>query len=253
MEVIMSSLKKIFFNFSLLFVLSGQTFAWAGSINLPITSFSQADGQAKFKDLTQELGLAISSVQASPAEPLGIIGFDVGVEVTAAKISSKEGFWKDATSSKAPGYLPIPKLHVQKGLPFGIDVGATYSSAPGLDFSIVGAEVKYAILSGNIALPAVAVRAGYTKLMDVDALDLSTISADLSVSKGVTFVTPFVGVGMVKTSAKENVQGLDLKEEEQDIQRSFAGVKISLAVINFVFQADFSEIPLYTLRINVGL
>ncbi len=243
----MSSLKKIFFNFSLLFLLLGQTFAWGGTISLP-TGF----GQTEFKDMTRELGLAISSVQAAPAEPLGIIGFDVGVEVTAAKIASKQAYWTKATS-KPPSSLPLPKLHVQKGLPFGIDVGATYSSAQGLDFSVVGAEVKYAILSGNVALPAVAIRGAYTKLMGVDALDLSTISADLSVSKGVTFVTPFVGVGMVKTSAKEKVQGLNLKEEEQDIQRTFAGVKLSLAVINFVFQADFSEIPLYTLRINVGL
>jgi hypothetical protein len=117
---------------------------------------------------------------------------------------------------------------------------------------LVGGELKYAIISGNVALPAVAVRAGYTQLTGVDELELSTLSADLSISKGITFITPYAGVGVVQVTSKEKA-GLDLAEEKQSITKGFVGVKISFAVINFVAEADFSDVPLYTLRVNVGL
>ena len=239
----MSRVKMIFLGVGVLFLFAFQTYAQAGTLNIPSVGLSQAE----FKDISKELGLAVSYLPLSPAEPLGIIGFDAGLEVTAA--STKSDSWRKV--GNPPKTIILPKLHVQKGLPFGIDVGAIYSSVPGLNVQLVGGEIKYAIIGGNIALPAVAVRGTYTKLLGVDSLDLSTVSADLSVSKGFTFITPYAGAGVVRVTSKANVAGLT--EEKQNLSKGFVGVRISLAVINFVFEADFAEIPLYTVRVNVGL
>jgi hypothetical protein len=239
--------KKILFASLVFSLFSFQTAAQAGSFSIPTTGFAQQE----FIDLSRELGLAISYVPAAPAEPLGIVGFDAGLEITAVPISQDNSFWK-AVAPGAPSMLPLPKIHLQKGLPLGIDVGAVYSSVSQLDLSMFGAEIKYAIIAGNVALPAVAVRAAYTQLTGVDSLDLSTLSADISVSKGVAFVTPYAGVGMVQVKAKEKA-GLGLQDVKENLTKGFVGVKISIAVINFVFEADFAEVPLYTLRLNVGL
>ncbi len=241
----MSSLKKVFFQFILLFF-AYQTLAWGGTIDL-----GKGIAQDQFKSLSKELGLAVSYIPASPAEPLGITGFDVGLEVTVAPISEEQIFWK-TVAPDAPSALPLPKIHVQKGLPFGIDVGVVYSSVPQLDLSVVGGEIKYALLSGNVALPAVSVRGAYTQLAGLDSLDLSTFSADLSVSKGFALVTPYLGVGQVQVTSKGKAGASALTEEKQDLSKSFVGVKVSLALINFVAEADFAEVPLYTLRVNVG-
>ncbi|MEK7702708.1 MAG: hypothetical protein AAB317_01940 [Nitrospirota bacterium] len=243
----MSSVKMIFLGMGAFFLFSFQTAAHAGSLNLPSSNFAQKE----FVDLSRELGLAISYVPAAPAEPLGIVGFDAGLEVTAVQISQDNPFWEKVAPS-APSLLPLPKIHLQKGLPFGIDLGLVYSAVPQLDLSVMGAEIKYAVIAGNVALPAVAIRGAYTKLSGVDTLDLSTMSLDLSVSKGFTFITPYAGVGTVQVAAKEKA-GLGLKEVKENLTKGFAGVRISLAVINFVFEADFAEVPLYTLRVNVGL
>jgi hypothetical protein len=243
MEMTMSRVKMIFLGVGVLFLFAFQTYAQAGTLNIPLEL-----SQAEFKDISKELGLAVSYLPLSPAEPLGIIGFDAGLEVTAA--STKSDSWKSV--GDPPKTIIVPKLHVQKGLPFGIDVGAIYSSVPGLNVQLVGGEIKYAIIGGNIALPAVAVRGTYTKLLGVDSLDLSTVSADLSVSKGFTFITPYAGAGVVRVTSKANVAG-GPTEEKQNLSKGFVGVRISLAVINFVFEADFAEIPLYTVRVNVGL
>src|SRR3989304_7384341 len=120
-------------------------------------------GQSAFEDLSKEVGFLISYVPLAPAEPLGILGFDIGLEVTGAKISS--GPWEKALSdAKPPDYLILPKIHVQKGLPFGIDVGAVFSTVPGSNITLYGGEIKYAVLKGSIVSPAVALRGTYTTL-----------------------------------------------------------------------------------------
>lgn len=245
MEMPMSMVKKIFFVSLVFSLFSFQTSAQAGSIN-----FGPGFDQKEFENFSKELGLAVSYLPASPAEPLGILGFDVGVEVTAIPIESDQSYWTEVVNP--PDTLLLPKLHVQKGLPLGIDIGAVYSSVSRLDLSMFGAEIKYAVLAGNVALPAVSVRAAYTQLDGVDSLDLSTLSADISVSKGVAFVTPYAGYGVVQVKAKEKA-GLGLQDVKETLPKGFVGVKLSIAVINFVFEADFAEVPLYTLRLNVGL
>ncbi|MBI5197610.1 MAG: hypothetical protein HZA19_03270, partial [Nitrospirae bacterium] len=189
----------------------------------------------------------------SPAEPLGITGFDVGVEGTFAKIKSDAAYWTQAVSDSAPpDYLIIPKLHAQKGLPFGFDVGAILAKAPGSNVSLIGGELKWAILKGTMVTPAVAVRGSYTQLLGVDDLDLQTIGLDASVSKGVGPLTPYGGVGMVKIKASENVAALPLEDVDTSVTRFFVGAKLSILLFNLVAEADFSEIPLYSLRLNVG-
>jgi len=241
----MSRTKIIFLGVGMFFLFAFQTFAQAGELNLTGSGLDQST----FKDLSKELGLAVSYLPVSPAEPLGIVGFDAGIEVTAASLKS-DSFSKVGVSSKT---VIIPKLHLQKGLPFGFDVGVIYSKVPRSNISLLGGELKYAIIAGNVALPGVAIRTGYTKLIGVNSLDLSTLSADVSVSKGITFVTPYAGVGLVRVTSKEKTGVLNLAEEKQNLTKGFVGVKVSLAVINFIFEADFAEIPLYTARFNVGL
>ena len=207
--------------------------------------------QSEFKNFSEEAGLALSYLPLSPAEPLGILGIDVGLEVTAANIREDQSYWTKTTRNP-PGQMILPKLHVQKGLPFGFDIGAVYSRVPQSNVSMVGGELKWAFISGNAVFPAVAIRGSYTKLLGVNDLDLQTIGADLSISKGFAFVTPYAGVGQVWIKSKENVPVLTLKEESPSLTKGFIGVKISLLIVNFVAEADFSKIPLYTARINVG-
>jgi hypothetical protein len=246
----MSSIKKIFLNFLLIFsfFIVGQTgLAWGGEISLP-TGFAQSE----FKSFSEEIGMAVSYIPAAPAEPLGIIGFDVGLEVTTVPISDNAPFWTKVTSGP-PGMLALPKIHVQKGLPLGIDVGVVYSSIPQVKISMLGGELKYAILSGGVAMPAVAIRGAYTKLSGIDTLDLNTLSTDLSISKGFAMVTPYVGVGQVQITSKGKGIVALLKEEKQRVNKSFVGAKISFALINLVAEVDFAKDPIYTLRLNLGL
>ncbi|MBI3811853.1 MAG: hypothetical protein HY283_06580 [Nitrospirae bacterium] len=233
---------------SLLIAISSPAFA---GTDIDISKFPQV--QKEFDDLSRQVGLAISYTPLSPAAPLGLLGFDVGVEVTAVHIDAKEQFWIDAIGGKKPpSYILFPKIHAQKGLPLGFDVGLTYAKAPGSNIGLVGGELKWAFLKGTLVTPAVAIRGDYTKLVGVNDLDLHVYGADISISKGFAFITPYAGIGEVWISSKETSDLIDLKQANLNETKGFLGVKLSFFVISFVAEADFSKVPSYSGRLNLS-
>ena len=231
-------------------VMAFSSTVFAGTdITLPSTFL-----QSEFDDLSRQLGLAISYTPLAPAAPLGLLGFDVGVEATAVRIDAKESFWIDAVGKKPPSYLVFPKVHAQKGLPLGIDVGLSYAKAPGTNIGLLGGELKWAILKGTLVTPAVAIRGNYTELVGVDDIDLKVYGADISVSKGFAFITPYAGIGEVWISSQEKSDLItpNLKKASLNETKGFLGVKLSFFVISFVAEADFSKVPSYSGRLNVS-
>lgn len=220
-------------------------------------SFSSAISQGNFKELSKEAGAAISFKNTAPAEPLGIAGFDAGVEISAADISSSD-YWNAAFGGDAPSFVLLPKVRVRKGLPFGIDIGAMYSYVPDSNIKLWGVEVSKAILEGTAATPALGVRATYTRLSGVDELDLQTAGIDASISKGFLFLTPYAGVGgvWINSDAKGNLQTLAIAQngaplDSEDIfqPRVFAGVKVSpLPLLGFTAEVEYQERPIYSLK-----
>jgi hypothetical protein len=209
--------------------------------------------QSQFHDFSKQGGLAISYFPLAPAEPLGITGFDIGGEVTLANIDQNESFWKDiAKDNDPPDLLILPKIHVQKGIPFGIDLGIVYSKVPNSNISMIGGEIKWAFIGGNLVFPALALRGSYTTLLGVDDLGMSTYGVDLSISKGISFITPYAGIGEVWIDSKPKSSLVSLSTENISLTKGFVGVKLSLFVVNFVAEADFSTIPVYSARLNFG-
>lgn len=210
--------------------------------------------QSMFKDLSEQVGLAVAYHPLAPAEPLGLLGFDIGVEVTAIDIDEGEPFWT-AVNADLPGYLAFPKLHAQKGLPFGLDLGLVYTQVPSSNIGMWGAEVKWAILKGTLATPALALRGSYTTLFGVDNLDVSTYGADLSISKGFGPFTPYAGIGQVATTSSSDATALGggaLQDESISATHGFIGAKLSFLMLSFVAEADFAAIPTYGLRLNLS-
>lgn len=213
--------------------------------------------QSEFRDLSTELGLAVSYVPLSPAEPLGglLPGVDAGVELTTAKISRDAEFWSDVVQGSLPAYLPFYKVHIQAGFPVvPLDLGVVYSQLPNTDIKLLGGEIKYAILKGGVFRPAVAVRGAYTRLSGVDVIDISTRSLDLSISKRILMVTPYAGVGLVWISStpKPTAAGVTLLKENITETKPFMGFKLSfLPVLNMAAEADFAKVKAYSLRLNL--
>lgn len=199
------------------------------------TDFSRVQllSQAEFAGLAKDFTAAASYKSVAPAEPLGVIGFDVGVELTSTDLQHADA-WKKAGYDHSSVYMP--KLHAHKGLPFNVDIGASLTAVPGSDIKLVGAEIKYAILPGGTATPAVAIRAAATRLFGVDQLDLNTRSVELTVSKGFLMLTPYAGIGKVWGTVTPNVS--NLKKESPSANKVFVGINFNFGLVNVAAEVD---------------
>ena len=208
---------------------------------LPSLSFAGNDldgieklDQSTFKVFAENMVAATTYKATAPAEPLGVTGFDLGIGLTAVDLD-KEVFELASDGDWDYSYLPVPRLFAQKGLPFDIDVGASYTSVSNV-FSLFGVELKKAILSGGVATPAVAVRISYSKLSGIDELDVENKGIDLSISKGFAVLTPYAGIGRTFSTVTP-VDVPILKEEDIEDSVVYAGVNINLGV-NLGFEVN---------------
>jgi hypothetical protein len=224
-------------------------------------SFNASLTQGAFRDLSKEAGAAIAYRNTAPAAPLGLTGFDAGVEVSAIDIKSNSSYWNAAFQGDAPSYLLLPKVRVRKGLPLGIDIGAMYSYVPDSNVKLYGFEISKAILDGSAATPALGVRATYTRLAGVDDLDLQTAGIDASISKGILFLTPYAGAGAVwihskatgNLQAQATANGAHIATEEFWQPRVFAGLKISpFPLFAITAEAEYQELPIYSLKAAIN-
>lgn len=224
-------------------ILLSAPLAQAASKDIDLSGLVGAEAQKNFLLLSEDLASALSYKAVTPAEPLGLTGFDVGVELSATKLSNASS-WKSAVSDgKSIDTLPVPKLHVHKGLPFDIDVGLVYTSIPTTNIQFIGGELRYAIISGNIALPAVAVRGTLTKMSGVDNLSFDTKGLELTVSKGFAMITPYAGLGWIWTTSDPSLCTTTTPSvclEKEDIQQTkmAIGANVNLGLVNLSFEGD---------------
>lgn len=244
--------RRIIYCVLCLSILVGNAFA------LDDIKFTTGMTQDLFKKFSEEAGVALSYKPVSPAEPYGITGFDIGLEVSAINIDDK--YWKYALKDQdVPGYALIPKLHAIKGLPFGIDIGAVYSQVPGSNIKYYGGELKYAILEGSAVTPAVAVRGTFTKLSGVTELDLTTYGVEASISKGFGMgvkLTPYAGVGAnwIKSTPKDYAAStLNLKEESFTKTKAYVGARFNILLLSVTAEAEYNTVtPVYSLKAGLS-
>ena len=178
-----------------------------------------------FKKVSEDLVHAYSYKALAPAEATGLTGFGIGA--FGSYMSVDKDAWETLTGEDISG-IGMAGVVAHKGLPFGIDLGAYYGYVPGAEADVFGAEVRYAILEGGVATPALAVRGSYTNVGGVDDVGVDSYGLDVTASKGFAFLTPYAGVGYVWGKVKAKGDAAVLGSENVDDARFFAGLRISM-------------------------
>jgi hypothetical protein len=205
--------------------------------------------QPEFRLLSEDLGAVLSYRGQTPTTPLGTTGFDIGIGVTSSKIQNVAILDK-ATSNSAKSTVYLPTLHAHKGLPLGFDIGVVYASIPDSNMKFYGGEVRYAIVQGGVATPAVGVRGSMTKLSGVDQLGVDTRGIDLSISKGFTLLTPYAGIGKVWIKSDPHVG--NLTNEEFSLTKVFYGVGAQFILFNLNFEGDRTgNVNSYSIKVGM--
>ncbi len=206
--------------------------AMAGNVNIGSLGGVQSD----FRNLSEDLGSALSYKGIAPAEPLGVTGFDLGLEVTQTSLAKSAALWQTISGNNISN-LYVPKLHVTKGLPLNIDIGGFFSTIPTTGISLYGGELRWAFLPGSTTMPAVAVRGSLTKLNGVSQLSLDTKGLDVSISKGFAMFTPYAGIGQVWTNSTPEAS-TGLTKESFTQSKLFVGGNLNLGITNLAAEYD---------------
>ena len=118
----------------------------------------------------------------------------------------------------------------------GFDIGAFASRISGLDASLIGAEVRYQIMEDGLTTPSVALRLSGSKITGISQVNLSTVAVDAMISKKLTFITPYIGIGSVRIASAPKV-GL-LQNVSATDSRVFVGVNMNFLTTNFALEAE---------------
>ncbi len=187
--------------------------------------------QAEFKPIAKDIIGSQSHKTTIPAEPLGLIGFDVGVSFNSVTLNST---LKDQTYGGLSA-LDAVGIHANKGLPFGIDVGLNYGRSAAM--TTLTGTLGYALLSGGMTYPAVTVKGTYTTTTDSDFVDFTSYGVDLGVSKGFAMVTPFASVGVVngKVDTVDGAIGAGFNASyDEQVVRYAVGANINILIMDLL-------------------
>lgn len=211
--------------------------------------------QAAFEGVVDDLGAALNYKPLAPAEPDGLLGFSIGAFANYTSVENGQA-WNTLTGNDVTA-IGMAGLSATKGLPLGFDVGAFYSAVPNTSASVYGAELRYAIWSGGVASPALAVRGAYTATSGIDDFDYAAYSADVSISKGFALITPYLGGGLVWARATPKGEltesPANLVETESNRTRFYVGARLSLALLEITPEyARQGANNSYSLRLGFG-
>ncbi len=193
--------------------------------------------QAEFRRLSEDATAVLSYKALLPAEPLGVLGFDLGVATTFTQLRNVSLWNRAAGNGDFSSTVVVPTLRAHKGLPGNVDIGISYGAVPDSNVRFYGGELRWAVLEGSALTPAVALRGAFSRLQGVDQLKFDTQSLDISVSKGFALLTPYAGIGQIwSTSTPQSVPGLTREKFSQG--KIFAGLNINFALVNIAFEVD---------------
>ncbi len=212
--------------------------------------------QAQWHTFVRQVGAISSSKSLASAKTLGTLKFNVGVDYGTSPVDQHDPAWintfthpdEDCPLGDA---VVVPTLRASVGIADNMDLGGTWTSAPGANYGLLGADFKYAFLQESESSPAVAARASVTLLTGVPDFDLNIYSVEALASKQIGMLTPYVGVRTSLVIGTETTSKVDLQRESLGIAQGYAGVTCSVWMLNVA--AEYNVSTVNTLAIALGV
>ncbi len=199
-----------------------------------ITGFSGA--QAAYTGYTQDLAAAAWMNPSNSAEPhsSGILPFGVqaAVEVAALKIDPNAAQWQAVGYTQST--IPMPRVRLSVGIPFGLDVGYMSLSAKDLGVDLSGYEIRMAF--GNyIPVPMLEANVRYhSSSLTLTDLEVKNTGYAVMVGANLPIVKPYVEFGTVKSTSSATGALAAFQQLDESNSTMALGAKAELAffVIN---------------------
>lgn len=234
----------------------------AAAIGFPLPSNLTALTNQLSNAMVKTIGLSTDHRPMEPATALGtFLGLELGLELTLAKPPSDINEALSAagmgSSSVSLAIIPVPKLHVKKGITDRL--GAGISGIFYLGYALYGGDLKYTVSQPEEG-PTWAVRLAYSEA-DIGYVESRTLSPQLLVSRALEFADPYLGIGYQLTRGKLQysqtigpitVPLTGVGEGQAFI--AFTGVQFRVKPLGFqiTLEGAYSSADIHTLATRVG-
>ncbi|HXI14575.1 MAG TPA: hypothetical protein VNM92_18310 [Thermoanaerobaculia bacterium] len=249
--------QRLHFSAVLITILLASGRVFAGDIE-----FDPAITQEEFSEFSQSVGQAIFASPLDGAASTSLLGFDLGIAATAVPIDETASFWLRSVGNSnltRSGYLIVPRLVAAKGIGV-LRISASLAKVPDSDIQVYGGSVDLPLIRGGLLRPALSLRGSYSQLRGIEIYKAKTYGAEVFLSKGFGPVTPYAGVGMMRTNATGTIPlslvpgGLTRTlEDESDHNRFTLGVKVSILLPKIVIEATQGKDRTYAAKVSLGL
>lgn len=212
----------------------------------------------------ERLSLVLAgSLYGSPVEPAdsgGLLGFDLGIAVSAIEIDENASYWIRSvdTDFLEDGYLLAPRLVVSKGFN-RLKLHGSYAEIPDTEVEVIGAALDLTLVDEGFLSPAIGARGVWTELRGVDELDLQTTGIELIVSKKIGPLTPWFSVGQMSVETTALIRESTLfpafsLSADLDEDRISAGARFSMLLFQVAAEAtEVGEDRVYAIKANLSL
>jgi len=164
---------------------------------------AQAQAQASFDGLAEDLAVAAWMNPSNSAEPHSAgfipVGVQIALESAFVDIDPAAAHWSQI--GYTADVIPMPRLRASVGVPFGLDVGVMYLSATDLKLEMIGYEVRMAF--GNyIPVPFLEANVRYhTSTLTAGELEIGNSGFAAMVGANLPFVKPYIEVGTLTSTS----------------------------------------------------
>lgn len=199
-----------------------------------ITGFAGA--QAAYTGYTQDLAAAAWMNPSNSAEPhsSGILPFGIqaAVEVASLKIDPNAAQWQAVNYTQST--IPLPRVRLSAGIPFGLDVGYMTLSSKDLGIDLKGYEIRMAF--GNyIPVPMLEANVRYySSSLTLTDLEVKSTGYAVMVGANLPIVKPYLEVGTTTatSSATGTLAAFQQLNETNSTLTLGAKVELAFFVIN---------------------
>ncbi len=189
--------------------------------------------QSGFESLSKDLAAVTALRALSPGVTLGTLGFDLGLEVAVTKIDHGD-IWNRAGGGSVD--VVTPRLTIHKGLAAGFDMGASIGSVSGSGLQTIGGILRYQLIAPGVVMPGATIRLSGNREIGSSSVTVRSLGADFVIAKPLVLITPYVGIGTVRTET--SAPGTILSSVSTNQARAFVGFDSRLAFATFSAEVE---------------
>jgi hypothetical protein len=196
-----------------------------GKAGCPVSAAGFCPDQELFERLVSELAVSMAPPVSSPARSVGPRALALSLDTTITSIEAQQSYWVLGTEGSGGGdpqagnaapqsALVWNRVQARKGLPFGLEAGASLGQGLNTSLFALGLALKWALFEGFRTglgrLPDVSVAGSVNRSVGSSQASVQLYAIDLTLSKPFVIehtwsLSPFGGIQTLFTSVHSGV------------------------------------------------